>query len=351
MKTPGVTSVEPDYEIRAEDFVEEAAATEQWAHRKVESEAAWRVTRGSEQVIVAVIDGGVDIGHPDLAQNVYHNTAEVINGRDDDGNGYIDDVNGWDYVNGDNNPRSDSSSHFHGSHVAGIIGAVANRSSKLIGHSQVVRILPLKFIDKNGTGNTSNAIRAIDYAIAKGASIINASWSSTSYSSALYAAIKRAQAAGILFVAAAGNDGQSNESTPHYPANYGLSNIISVGASTSSDTLADYSDYGLGTVDFAAPGSGIYSLANGGGYATMSGTSMATPLVTGIAVLVKAHHMSFSYYRLAQSLIMGVDKLNSMRTKVKYGGRINARKALEASDQVYQGKGVTIESADPGPCG
>ncbi len=351
MKTPGVVSVEPDFVVETQQVVEEAAAAEQWAHRKVESGNAWRVTRGSDSVVVAVIDGGVDIGHPDLAENVFRNSRESVNGRDDDGNGYVDDVNGWDYVNADSNPRSDSSTHFHGSHVAGIIGAVANRSTRLIGHAPDVRILPLKFIDSTGKGNTSHAIRAIDYAIAMGADIINASWSSTNYSSALLAAIKRAQNAGILFVAAAGNDGQNNDSIPHYPANYGLSNIVAVGASNQSDVLSSFSDYGVRSVDIAAPGSSIYSLKNGGAYATMSGTSMATPLVTGIAVLVKAHHPSFEYFKIAQSLFMGVDKFTSMKSKVKYGGRVNARKAIEASDDVYQGKGIVIGSADPDPCG
>jgi thermitase len=320
----------------------------------VDSSDAWGLSQGSDQVVVAVIDGGVDIGHPDLAQNIFKNTRETVNGRDDDGNGYIDDVNGWDYVNGDSNPRSDAVAHFHGSHVAGIVGAVANRSRMLIGHAPRVRILPLKFIGTDGAGNTSHAIRAIDYAVKMGADIINASWSSTNYSSAMYSALLRAKNAGVLVVAAAGNVGENNDTNPHYPANYGLSNVISVAASTKQDQLASFSDYGIKTVDFAAPGSSIYSLKNGGAYATMSGTSMATPLVTGIAVLVKSRHPSFGSSQIAQSLFMGVEKLSLMRGKVKYGGRINAYLAIKAADQVKLGKGTVgleTDTPDTGACG
>jgi subtilisin family serine protease len=345
MRDEDVVSIEPDFKVSIDAIeesgdIEEAAVRNEWAHTRVDAPSAWKITRGSERVVVAVIDGGVDIKHPALKDNIFVNTQESRNGRDDDKNGFVDDVHGWDFVKKDNDPRSDTVSHFHGSHVAGIVGAISKL--RTVGFAPKVSILPLRFIASDGSGNSSDAIRAIDYAIKMKAHIINASWSSTNYSKAMYDAITRARKAGILFVAASGNHGLNIDKKPYYPASYPHDNILSVGASNGSDRLAPFSDYGVKNVDFVAPGTSILSTKNGTAYGLMSGTSMATPVVAGIAVLIKARHQNFTYRQIASSLVMGVDKISGLKGKVKYGGRVNALKALQAADRLKTNSSMII---------
>lgn len=331
-----VEYVEPDFEVRTTLATNDPDLARQWAHSTVQSAEAWGISRGSSDVIVAILDTGADITHEDLAANVWTNRGEVAgNGRDDDGNGYVDDLHGWNFVDDNNNVTADDA-HFHGTHVAGTIGAVGNNGKGISGHAQVVKLMPLKFLGANGSGSTSNAIRAIDYAIAKGAKIISNSWGSTGRSQALEDAIGRAEAAGILFVAAAGNNGTNNSVTGFYPANSAHDNVISVAASTSADRLASFSDYGA-LVHLAAPGSSIYSLKNGNGYQTMSGTSMATPLVSGVLATMIARRPDLDYRQIKGALLSSVDEIAAMKDKVRWNGRINAYRALATVDAIPGG--------------
>ena len=337
--------IEPDYPIQLipqdqqEDAMTTAAtAAAQWHHQTVQTANAWQVTKGSQDIVVAVIDSGIDYTHIDLKNNIWTNTKEIPNnGRDDDGNGYVDDVRGWNFVSNNSNTITTSSSN-HGTHVAGIIGATGTGSRGVYGMAQKVKLMALKFIGENGMGNTSSAIRAIDYAISKRVFAINNSWGSFSKSQALDDAIKRAERAGILFIVAAGN-GQNSVGfditrTGYYPAAYTESNIIRVAATKSNDLLTGFSNFGKTLVDVAAPGYNILSTVSNGGYMNMSGTSMATPLVTGLAVLVKAANPSLTYSQVKAVIAASVDPVAALTNKIKSGGRVNARKAVAMAANV-----------------
>ncbi len=219
---------------------------------------AWNVTTGSADVVVAIIDTGVDLNHPDLQSNIWVNTGEIPNnGNDDDGNGYVDDVNGWDFLVNDNDPRD---ANGHGTHVAGTIAAVGDNSGGVTGISWSTRIMALRFLDAWGLGTTSDAIAAIEYANDMGADIINNSWGGSGYVQALRDAIDASDA---LVVCAAGNSGRNTDNAPHYPSSYASANIIAVAATNQDDQLAGFSNYGSASVDVAAPGTHIYSAAPG----------------------------------------------------------------------------------------
>ena len=300
-----------------------------WGLARIQAPVAWTRTEGSTDVVVAVIDTGVDTSHPDLAENVWRNTDEIPgNGVDDDGNGYPDDVNGWDFVNGDPTPNDDVA---HGTHVAGTIGAVGGDGG-IVGVSPNVRIMALKTLSPYG-GTTSGNIKAIDYARRNGARVINASWGSYGYSNALRDAVARAGEAGVLFVAAAGNGDQYGrgldaDSSPMFPASYDLPNIVSVAASGGNDGLVSFSNYGAVTVDLVAPGADIASTVPGGEYAYMDGTSMAAPHVAGAAALVLAAAPELSVGRLRDALLETVDPVSSLEDRVATGGRLNVNRAV-----------------------
>jgi len=242
---------------------------------------AWNLSVGSDEIVVAVVDTGVDYTHPDLRNNIWRNLKEASGrtGVDDDGNGYVDDIYGWDFVNNRPNAFDDNK---HGTHCAGIIGAEKNGIGT-VGINQKVKIMPLKFLAANGSGDTRAAIQAIDYAVANGARVISNSWGGGGFSSLLNDAIQRAIAKGIFVVAAAGNESNDNDSRPTYPAGY--AGVISVASSDQSDGLSSFSNYGPRSVFIAAPGSSIYSTVPGGSYEQLSGTSMATPQVSGAIAL------------------------------------------------------------------
>jgi subtilisin family serine protease len=228
----------------------------QWGLVKIGMADAWTMGWGSSTVTVAVLDTGVDYNHPDLAANMWANEDETAgNNRDDDGNGYIDDVRGWNFVGENNNPMDLSG---HGTHVAGIIGAVGNNSIGMAGINWTVKIMPIKFMAETGT--IADEVSGIEYAVQMGAKVINASFGETTFSQTEYEAIQGAGERGVLIIAAAGNNGTSNDgSTKTYPASYGLANIISVAATDSNDTLASFSNYGSTSVHLAAPGKDIES--------------------------------------------------------------------------------------------
>ncbi len=287
---------------------------------------AWDITKGSHDIVVAVVDTGVDWDHPDLAANIWNNHDEIAgNGVDDDNNGYRDDVHGWDFYSNDSNPDDWDS---HGTHVAGAIGAVGNNGQGVVGVNWDVRIMPLRFMG-GGSGSLSDAAAAIEYAVANGADVINASFGSYGYSYTLRDAIAEASDAGVLFVAAAGNEDNDNDSYAFYPAGYDLPNVVSVASTNSSDRVSSFSNYGDQSVHVAAPGEDIYSTYAGGGYGWMSGTSMASPVVAGAAALALSADPTLSPADLKQLIMETSYTSSNLSSWTSSGGRLDAAALIE----------------------
>jgi len=345
-----IAYIEPDYIVTAFHTPNDPMFSQQYSHQLAQSPQAWDMGMGSKKVVVAVIDTGLDNTHPDLAANVWVNPGEIPNnGIDDDGDGYVDDVNGWNFAANTNNVMADDAPHFHGTHTAGILGAVGDNGIGVIGASPNVSIMPLKFLTSTGSGNVSDAVKAIGFAIQKKVQVMSNSWGGSSYSQALCDAISLANSAGIVFVAAAGNGdangvGQNNDTTPVYPARCGGANMVVVAASDQNDNLASFSNYGS-TVQLAAPGVNIISTMNGSQYQLMSGTSMATPFVAGVVAEMMALRPDMSYSQILLALLRNVDPIPSMSGKLSYGGRVNAYKAMKA---IYNGP---LTSPTPPPFG
>lgn len=290
---------------------------------------AWMTTKGSDEIVVAVLDSGVDFTHEDLRENMWFR-PDSVPAYSDDELGTFNDLNGYNGTDSIADPMDDNG---HGTHCAGIIGAEGDNGIGVSGINWKVKIMPLKFLGRGGFGSTDDAIEAINYAIdrkQKGVNvrIISASWGSTSRSKALEDAIRAAGDAGILFVAAAGNDGSDNDRRPHYPSNYDLPNVISVAALDRSDNLASFSNYGVKTVHVAAPGKEILSTWLNDGYREASGTSMATPYVSGIAALILANEPDLTMAKLRERVLGSVDKTDALNGKVSSGGRVCAANAL-----------------------
>ncbi len=343
---PAVESVEPNYIIhKAAVIPDDKYFPDQWGlHNTGQSvngaqgtedadmdmPEAWGISRCSSDVVVAVLDTGVDYTHPDIKQNIWQNSAEVLDGKDNDGNGYIDDTMGWDFVNNDNDPMDDDTDG-HGTHVSGIIAARGNNQNGIAGVCWYLKILPLKVLDSSGNGVISDVLEAIDYAIDKGVRVINASYVGNTPSQDEYNAIKKAGDAGILFVVASGNNlsnGVDIDTDPVYPAAYDLPNIITVAASDMDDNIAWFSNYGQQSVDVSAPGVNIISLYPGGGYQFLSGTSMATPFVTGLAALIWSIDQRFSYSQVKSIILNTADIISSQKGLTLTAGRVNAYRAL-----------------------
>ena len=277
---------------------------------------------------VAVLDSGVDKDHPDLRPNLWKNSGETSgNGKDDDHNGFIDDVYGADMLDGKGSGLDENG---HGTHVAGIIAAAGNNSAGVSGICWKASVMSVKFLDEHGRGGTADAIDAFEYAIHEGAKILNCSFGTSSKSSALQDAVEHAKKAGALLIVAAGNDGDNIESKPAYPAAFTDGNILTVAASTKSDTLASFSNYGSKSVDVAAPGDHILSTLPDGKYGDKSGTSMAAPLVAGAAAMLRQSDSKATYSQLRTALREHADKPPALKGKVLYGGRLNVRLALDA---------------------
>lgn len=268
---------------------------EQWSLKKVHAVGAWDYTHGTQDIVVAVTDTGVDWQHQDLAKQIWTNQSEIPNnGIDDDGNGYIDDTRGWDFFSNDNNPDDETSSRNpgHGTHCAGIIGAIGNNEIGVTGMAPIVSIMPIRFLGADGSGDLMGATKAIDYAVDNGAHIISASWGAAvarQQMKPVLEAISRANNKGVYFIAAAANNGSSNDLKEIYPANAGLPNVISVAASGPQDEKPSWSNYGRTKVDLAAPGLNILSTLPNNAYGNLSGTSMATPLVSGLISLMLSY--------------------------------------------------------------
>jgi subtilisin family serine protease len=334
------------------------------ADADIDAPEAWDITTGDGSIVVGVIDTGVDYTHPDLAANMWTNPGEIPdNNIDDEGNGFIDDVHGYNFVSYNGNSIDD---FFHGTHVAGTIGAVGNNGIGVTGVNWNVQIMSLKFLDSGGGGYISDAVAAVDYATmmrnlwlssggTMGANIrlTSNSWGGGGYDQALLDAINAGGDAGIMFVAAAGNDGSDADSFPMYPAAYESDNIISVAATDSGDNLAYFSNWGLNSVDVGAPGVDIYStfptyvtdamFYNGFNtdYETISGTSMATPHVSGVAALAWSLNPSATVAEIRAAILGNVDPIaaldTSCPTPVATGGRLNAHKTLQALGMAVAG--------------
>ncbi len=286
---------------------------------------AWDVRTSAANIIVAVIDSGVQWSHPDLDGNIWVNGDEIAgNGIDDDGNGYVDDVRGWDFFDNDNNPDDTDG---HGTHCAGTVGAEGNNGIGVAGVAWDVQIMPLRFIGPFG-GSTSDAIEAVNYAVANGAKISNNSWGGGGFNTALRDAIANAGANDHLFVAAAGNNGANADQSPSYPAAYPNDNIISVAATDSRDRLASFSNYGVNSVDLGAPGVTIASTYSGSGYVYLSGTSMASPHVAGAAAVLWAENPTWTYAQVRDRLYATVRPTSAMNGTTATGGVLNLQAAL-----------------------
>jgi subtilisin family serine protease len=296
----------------------------------IDAPEAWDIQTGDPNLVIGVIDTGVDYNHPDLVGNIWTNPGETAgDGIDNDGNGYIDDIRGWDFAYNDNDPIDLQS---HGTHVAGTIAGKGNNGVGVTGVAWNAKILPLKFLDDGGYGDTSNAILALNYATAKGVKITNNSWGGGGYSQGLYDAINTAGQQGALFIAAAGNSSSNNDLWPAYPASYDLPNIISVASTDHNDALSYFSNYGLNSVDLGAPGSDIYSTTPGGSYGYKSGTSMASPHVAGGAALVWSQNPTWTAQEVKNRLLDTTDAKPALNGITVSGGRLNVNNALEGSN-------------------
>ncbi len=317
------------------------------ADADIDAPEAWDITQGNPSVVVGIIDSGIDYTHPDLVNNLFINPGEIPgNGLDDDGNGFIDDFRGWNFVAGTNNPMDDNS---HGTHVAGTIAAAGNNNLGVIGVAPQVKVVALKFLDSGGFGSIANAISAVNYANGlrdRGVNIVmtNNSWGGGAYSTALEAAINGHRTRNMLFVAAAGNDNYNNDASPSYPASYSPDNVIAVAATDNRDGKASFSQWGLNSVDIAAPGVSTLSTVPGGGYGYKNGTSMASPHVAGVAALLYSANPWASYQQIRDAIFNGGDPNAAFAatgsTPVKTGKRLNAYGAL-------QQMGLRVNSATP----
>jgi subtilisin family serine protease len=292
----------------------------QWALQRVEAPYGWAASNG-EGVIVAILDSGVDLDHPDLSDSLWINPGEVVgNGVDDDGNGYVDDLYGWDFIGYDNLPGDGNG---HGTHVAGIAGATTDNGIGIAGLGWGVTLMPVRVLDSSGSGTTWSVAQGIRYAVDQGALAVNLSLGGYGGDSTLEQAVQYAQSKGALVVAAAGNH---NTSEAFYPAAY--AGVLGVAATRSDDQKWPFSNYGP-HVDLAAPGAAIYSTVPGAGYGDMSGTSMAAPIVSGLAALVWAKYPSATAAEVAAMIADGAEDLGSAGWDPYYGwGRVNAPNAL-----------------------
>ena len=347
---PEVEYAEPNYEISldaidAPPFVpvlpHDPRFADQWALANsgqrggkegadISATRAWVKTTGSDKVVVAVLDSGVDYNHDDLAGNMWTRPADLAPYHDNE-LGTIDDSRGFNAVDNTSDPMDENG---HGTHCAGIIGAEGSNDIGISGVNWKVQIMPLKFMNAGGFGTTKDAIEAINYVIDRkkagvNVRIISASWGSTQKSRSLEEVIRKAYENDILFVAASGNSSTNNDRQPHFPSSYDVPNVISVAALDRNDKLAKFSNYGVKSVAIAAPGVDILSTWLGNEYEEKSGTSMATPVVAGVAALVVAENPRISVDNLKKRLLASVDKLPELNGKITTGGRINAAKAVE----------------------
>ncbi len=350
----------------AVSYPSDPESSKQWYLQKIGAYDAWSIAKGSKDVVVAVLDTGLDIDHPDLKENLWENTSEVPDGKDNDGNVYVDDVNGWDFVDGDSNPRPDlndlqgtAAAINHGTLVAGIIGAMGDNAIGVSGLNWRVKIMPLRVLDSQGQGDVNAVEEAIRYAVDKGADIINLSFIGPGFDKKLFLTLRDAYQKGVLVVAAVGNqtyEGLDLDQTPLYPVCYsgteGEDVVLGVAAVDKNDIKPTFSNYGKNCVDIVAPGVDMYSTivykpgqgypqAYSGGW---QGTSLAAPVVTGTAALIKSIKPSYGAREIHDILLASADPVaggDTMQGKLGRG-RVNAVRALElAVKGVVSGGGST----------
>ena len=337
-----VEYIEPNYTYRI-SAIKDADYDKQWGLKNtgknsgsmwnpgkkgvdINAEKAWKISKGDKTVKIAVIDTGVDYNHEDLKDNIMVNELELYGntGVDDDGNGLVDDVYGYDFANDDNDPMD---GHGHGTHCAGVIGATHN-SVGIAGVMAKVQILPIQFLKASGGGTLEGAIRSIDYAVQRGVHIMSNSWGGRGQSKALEEAIAKAEQAGILFVAAAGNENSDNDKVAVLPASIKLDNIVSVGAMDGKGKKASFSNYGKQSVHVFAPGVNIYSTVANNKYKKMSGTSMACPHVSGVAGLILANEPNLTYKDLKARLMQNTHAGDNL-TRFSKAGYVDAHAAMK----------------------
>lgn len=361
---PDVEYVEPNFKLQAIEGLDGSnqVGAQQAQKRYDQTGAAVRATEAwqsssaasnDNRPIVAIIDTGLDANHVVFTATgaVWVNTREIPgNGIDDDHNGYVDDVNGWNFLSNSSDFHDDED---HGTHVAGI---VLGATQDILADTQdlepaKIRIMPLKFLDGSGAGTTAAAINAVYYAVDNGAKVINCSWGGSSYSRALHEAITFAYQHGVLVVSAAGNYTSNNDATALYPANYDVPSNIAVAATSDSDRLASFSNYGRTTVSVAAPGVAVFSTIPGDWFASYSGTSMAAPLVAGAAALASREAPGVSGYQLKNLITASVDRIAGLSNSVSSSGRININSMVSmaktmVSTSAYQPDYSPVYQAD-----
>lgn len=342
-QNPLVAIAEPNYIYRIHALPNDPAILRTWGIRNigqldwtatrglrgidVDAERAWDITTGSRNVVVAVIDTGVNYTHSDLAANMWKNAREAngVAGVDDDGNGFVDDIYGYDFVNRDGDPKDDQS---HGSHVSGTIGGVGNDGTGIVGVNWKVSLMAIKFLGRDGSGTVEGAVEAIDYAVKMGAHVINASWGGPENSQLLANAIARAGEKNVTFVAAAGNSGKDNDVVPHFPSNHESNNIIAVAALNNTGRKPFFSNWGARKVHIAAPGEGVYSSIHTQDYDVASGTSMATPHVVGAIALLLAKEPRLTPVEIRDRMIRTARPLKRWQGMTVSGGLVNAYNML-----------------------
>ncbi|MCL1046605.1 MULTISPECIES: S8 family serine peptidase [Shewanella] len=346
-KHPAVKYAEPNYTYRALGMPDDPSFVDMWGLHNtgqsggtsgadIDAVAAWDITTGSSNVVIGVIDTGVDYNHPDLVANMWVNPGEIAgNGIDDDGNGVIDDIHGYNPTTGTGDPMDGNG---HGTHVAGTIGATGNNGVGVVGVNWDVTMIGCKFLSDGGTGSTEDAIACIDYftnlKVNHGVDVkaTNNSWGGGGFSQALKDSIESAGDQGILFVAAAGNDAIDNDVNPHYPSSYDSDVVLSIASTDRNDAMSDFSQWGLTSVDMGAPGTSILSTFPNDSYGTISGTSMATPHVAGAAALVWSVAPDIGAVEMKQ-LLMDSGEVNAGLTGLTVAGtRLNVANALDAAD-------------------
>lgn len=334
---PVVELVEPNYLIGKDDTTpDDPNFSEQWALKNtgstggqpnadINASSAWQTSTGSPTTVIAVIDSGIDFSHPDLKNNQWSNQSERANNRDDDRNGYTNDLYGWDWVTDSGNILDEQG---HGTIVAGIIAAHGNNQTGVTGVMWRAGLMSLRVLDNTGTGDIADAVEAIDYAVAQGAQVINCSWGTDEESSFLRDAIERAGKRGVVVVTSAGNDGRDLEAAPYYPASFNLSNLISVASTDQFDQLTSFSSYGSTRISIAAPGTDILTTQMGGGYRSVTGTSASAPLVSGIAGLIKTVSPFLTAAGTKVAITDGARKVAVLEGRVATAGVASAAGAI-----------------------
>jgi len=335
---PEVDYAEPDYVYRLALVPDDSSFTQLWGMNNtgqsgglagfdIDAAAAWDDHTDSPGVIIGSVDTGVDETHPDLDANGWVNAGEIAgNGIDDDNNGYVDDTIGWDFISNDNDPQD---GHSHGTHTMGTAAAEGNNGIGVAGVTWSARIMVLKGCSDGGSCPSSATIPAIDYATDNGAMLTSNSWGGGGFSQSMLDAINRANNAGVLFSAAAGNAGSNNDISAFYPANYDVPNVISVASVDRFGNRSSFSNYGATTVDLGAPGSSIYSTTPNGGYGTKSGTSMACPHVSGALAFLMGANPNLNYLDYKQILMDSTEPNDALAGRTITGGTLNLRLALD----------------------